>query len=193
MASITEILAALNERTIARRIGIPHDEARMRYRLERNTVRDFDEFSDRIGAYYNHHFSTCIAAGARLSRAEATGRAKETLDREYRRRHGDIVSAFTAAHDGLEGGMRVILDYIAEGIKYEAVERYVREVFDRQVAPNAWGVKVDIIRQFFRECGAYLSSSIHTDQPQRYAHAYQELIRSYVEGLQHTSNVFRRL
>ena len=165
----------------------------MRYRLDRNTVDTFDEFADRIGDYYGYHFSTCVSNGGRLSRDEAVSRGKEVLEREYRRRHGDIVSAFNDAHEGTNGGMRVILDLIGEAIKYESVERYIREVFDRHIAPNAWEVKVEIIRQFIRECGASLASSFRADQPERYAHSYQDLVRGYVNGLQATSSIFRRL
>jgi hypothetical protein len=193
MPSIHAILAALDEREIARRVGLPHDEARMRYRLERNTVDTFDDFADRVGEYYAYHFAACIGNGARLSRSEAVGRAKELLDGQYRRRHGDVLTAFNDAHEGLNGGMRGILDTIAEGLKYESAERYIREVFDRHIAPNAWEAKVEIIRQFIRQCGANLSSSIRADQPERYAQNYQMLIQAYVNGLRETSSILRRL
>ena len=193
MPSINSLLGALDERQIARRIGIPHDEARMQYPLHRNTVDCFDEFSDVIADYYNRHFTMCVSNGGSLSQSEAAGKAKEILEREYRRREGDIVTAFNDAQDGTNGGMRVVLDTLAEAIKAESVERYTREVFDRQVAPNAWEDKVELIRQFIRQCGANLSSSIRADQPERYAQNYSELVRSYVKALQRTSSIFRRL
>jgi len=134
-----------------------------------------------------------VSKGGALSAAESASRAKEILEKEYRRRNGDIVSAFNDAHDGTNGDLRVVLDMIAEGLKAEAVQHYVREVFDQHVAPNSWEAKVEIIRQFIQQCGASLGSSIRADQPERYAQNFQELIRSYVEALQRTSSVFRRL
>ncbi|MCY2928052.1 MAG: hypothetical protein NTV86_00885 [Planctomycetota bacterium] len=193
MPTIDTLLASLDERLIAQRIGLRHDEARMQYQLERNTVDNFDEFSDVIADYYNQHFTRCVSNGGTLPRSEAAGRAKEILDREYRRHDGDIVTAFNDAHDGTNGGLRVVLDKLAEAAKAEGVERYVREMFDRHVAPNAWEQKVEIIRQFISQCGATLASSIRADQPERYAQNYQDLIRSYVRSLQSTSAVFRRL
>ena len=193
MAAIDNLLTALDERQMARAVALAHDEARGRFPLSRNTVGSFDEFSDLIADYYNYHFSQCVCGGGSLSSAEAAGRAKEILDREYRRQNGDIVTAFNDAHDGTNGGLRVVLDKIAEALKAESVERYIREMFDRHVKPNAWEQKVEIIRQFIRQCGANLASSIRADQPERYAQNYQELIRSYVESLQRTSSIFRRL
>ena len=193
MNKISNIMAALDERHIAQTVGIPHDEARLRYPLQRNTVGSFEEFAAVAGNYYNYHFSRCVSSGGRFSAAEAAGRAKELLEREYRRRNGDIVTAFNDAHDGTNGGLRVILDLLADGLKEESVTRYVRELFDRQVAPNSWEDKVMIIRQFIERCAVELSSSIRRDQPERYAQNYRELIQAYVQGLKQTSSMFRSL
>ena len=92
MPSITGLLNEIDERTIARREGLPHDEARIRYPLRSNTIGNFDEFSNAIADYYNYHFTACVSRGGHLSRSEAAGRAKELLEKEYRRRNGDIVT-----------------------------------------------------------------------------------------------------
>jgi len=193
MATIDILLEALDERNIAQHVALAHDETRAGYPLKSNTAGDFDQFSRLISDYYNHHFSRCISGGGTLPGTEASGRAKEILEHEYRRRNGDIVAAFNDAHDGTNGGLRVQLDLIAEALKAESVERYIREMFDRYVAPNSWEDKVEIIRQFIRQCGANLNSSIRADQPERYAQNFRELIHSYVVSLQRTSAIFRRL
>jgi len=193
MTVFNSLMTELDERTIARLLGIAHDEARMQYRLDSNTVKSFDEFKRIITDYYNYHYTTCVSRGGRLPQSEAYGRAKELLEREYRRRNGDIVSAFNDAHDGTNGGMRSVLDVIADAIKTEVIERYVTDVFDRYVAPNSWETKVAIIQQFISCCGSMLSSSIVASEPERYARDYSILIRSYVEGLRRTSAMFRRM
>ena len=109
-----------------------------------------------------------------------TGRAKTVI-------------VFSQGGEGTNGGLRVVLDTIAESIKAESTERYIRDVFDRHVAPNAWDKKVEIIRQFINQTSVTIGSSINKDQPERYAQNYQDLIRSYVNGLQRTSSIFRRL
>ena len=57
-----------------------------------------------------------------MSRTDATGKAKEIVEQEYRRRQGDIVTAYNNAHDGTNGGLRAILDIIAEKLKAEGHE-----------------------------------------------------------------------
>jgi len=193
MTSVENLLTELEERTIAQRISALHDKARMRYHLHSNTVESFDEFNRIISDYYNYHFTSCVSHGGNLSSSVAASEAKELLEQEYRRRGGDLVTAYNNAHDGTNGGLRVALDVIAEGLKTKSVEGYIRDVFDRHVEPNSWAQKVEIIHQFIAHCGLHLSSLIRKDQPERYAQNYQELIRSYVNALQETSSIFRRL
>ena len=39
--------------------------------------------------------------------------------------------------------MRAILDIIMETLKEEAIERHVREVIDRYIAPSSWDEQVE--------------------------------------------------
>ncbi len=190
--SVSHLLAELEERYIARHIAIDHDEQRMGYHLSSNTVRNFDEFSRITADYYNYHVTRCVSVGGRLSSSQAASRSKALVEQEYRRRGGDIVMAYNDAHDGTNGGLRAVLDIIADGLKAEAVEDHIRDVFDRYVAPNSWSQKVTIMRKFLDRTRMLLGSSVRADQPERYAQSYQELIRSYTDALKTTSSIFRR-
>lgn len=193
MNAINQLMKALEERTVAREIGLRHDDARLQYPIRQTTVRTFDEFSAIIGDYYDFHFSRCIGNGARLDSMEAQTRAKELVEREYRNHGGDIVTAFNDSCDGTNRGLRGVLDIIADSLKAQSVTSYTRTWFDRLVKPCSWEDKVEIMRQFIDRCGAELSSSINRNQPERYASNYEELIRAYVDGLRRTSSIFRRL
>jgi len=193
MVSYDSLARALDEREIARRVAIRHDEARARYPLSSIRVTSFEEFTDAITRYYDYHFATCISGGGHLPLGEARSEVKQLLESQLRRGEGDIVTWFVRARDGTEGGLRAALDGIAEGLKARAVANYVRDAFDRHVAPHRWEDKVEIIRQFIRSVGPYLSGSIRADQPERYAHEYVSLIQEYSRALQRSSAMFRRL
>jgi len=193
MNSAISVLHALNEREIAQHVGIKYDEVRGRFTTPQNTVANYNEFSGVIGDYCNYHFTQCVSNGGALSPREAIGRAKEILEKEYRRLDGDIVSAYNDAHYGTNGGLRGILDKLADGMKATSVEYYIGDIFDLHVSPVSWEEKVQIIREFIAQCGDFLSPDIHAHQPERYARDYTQLIRSYVSGLQRTSSIFRRL
>ena len=83
MGSLDNLLEAMDEMTIAKNIGIPHDEARMHYSLKKNTVDSFEEFTDVIADYYNYHISKIVLRGGHLSSTEAAGRAKEIIEQDY--------------------------------------------------------------------------------------------------------------
>jgi hypothetical protein len=192
MVSFAVLMAALSEQRLAQ-VGLSHDECRMRYPLRRNTVGTFAEFERLIGDYFAYHYCGCVAPGARLDPGDAAQMAKEVIEREYRRRHGDIVTAFNDANLNTNGGVRAICDLLCDALKTDAIERYIRRVFDRMVAPNCWDDKVLLIQQFIQQCGPMLGSAIRADQAERYAQSSIELIRAYVEALQRLSPTFRRL
>jgi hypothetical protein len=193
MGSFETILRQLDEREIAKKIGIPHDETRMSYSLKKNTVDNFNEFGKIISDYYNYHFVKCISHGGNLPPSEAEGRAKEIIEQKFHSKGSNLQGAFNDAHEGTNGGLRIMLDLIAEQLKYEAVERHIRKVFDDQIDPTSWEDKVDIIRQFISRCGVDLAPAIDARNPERYAKDYTELIRSYIKALSQTSSIFRRL
>jgi hypothetical protein len=192
MSSIDKLFKEIEDTNIARKVSNLHDTARINFKIYSNTVKDYDEFSRIIGDYVRHHNSVCISKGGNMSQAEAVGQGREIIDQEYRRKGSDFMGAYTDAHDGVNGGLRSVLDVLAEGLKAISVDRFVRHTFDRYVGPN-WDQRVAIIREFLDRYGAQLSSSIQADKPERYAASYYELIRNYVEGMRRTSSVFRRL
>lgn len=193
MADIDDLVHSLQDTTVARRVTLTHDDARGQYRLPNPTVPNWQVFQDAIADYYRFHYGSCVAPGAHLSRTEALGKAKDLLEREYRRRRSDIMGALADATEGTNGGLRVVLDTIAEGIKAESVQHYAQEQFDSRVAPNDFEAKVDIIRQFIARFGHQLGDTIQRNRPERYAQDYRTLIEAFVDGLRQTSSIFRRL
>ena len=192
MATIDILLDRLRPPRLAQEIGLAHDNARLRYPVDTNTVSTFEAYYDRIGDYYSYHHSSCIARGGQLSRAHAAQDARQILEREYRNR-GGIQAAYIDARDGTNGGVRTQLDKIAEALKSQALSQYVGHVFDTLVAPSSWEEQKELIRQFVDKCGAYLSHDIKADTPERHARDYRRLVEAYVEGLGATSALLRSL
>jgi hypothetical protein len=192
MSSIDSLCEDLNEVAIAGNAGNAHDNARSAYSLKKNTVSSFEEFNDRIADYYSYHLGQCVVPGGRIAPHEAAGRASEILEREYKRQGGNLQSAFRDANDGTNGGMRIILDIIAEHLKAESVEHYIRHAFNRHVDPTSWDEKVEIIRQFIDRYQRVLRPSIDPAHPERYAQNYDELIKVFMDALKKSSKTNRK-
>jgi len=191
MSLIAGMLNELDERTIARRVAIAHDEARMSFHLASNTVRNYDEYTDVLARYVQHHYGRCVALGGRLSRTDAAGRAKEILKQELRRQGGDEVSAFHDCKDGINGGLRQICDALCDHMKAEAIENYSRDVFDRYLPPDNYALRTQMVAQFVRHCSVALPG-IDVSNPARYVDRLEELVRAFVRGLRQISTVFRK-
>ena len=191
MQAVENLLRELEERVIAQRIDMLHDNVRASYPLAKNIVDSFDEFVEILSDYYNYHYQAVFQTGP-LKKLDAQEQAKDLVQQIYRK-NGEIVTAFRDCTDGLNGGLRIVLDRIAEGMKYQHSEQYVTSVFDRYVQPHDWDMKVEIIRQFINVYGTYLTSDIQKDQPERYATNYRTLIRSYMDGRKKMDSEIRRL
>ena len=191
MSVLDRVLDELDESYIVDHVTEGHDQARIQYHLSSNTVLDDTEFDDVIADYYNHHFSRCFSSGG-LSRAEAAGRAKEIIERGYRRRGQDKLHAYADGKSGYNGGMRVILDIIMDLLKEEAIERHIRDVLDRYVAPTSFDEQVEIVGEIISRTG--LSSQyVDASHPERYARNFEELVRALVESMKLQATKFRRL
>ena len=191
MAVIDNIFAELDDTYITKNVRIKHDEARTSYHRRIVTVADDTEFDDIVAEYYSHHFAYAVAPGARLQRAEAAGRAKEIIERNYRRFQKDRLDAYTDGKSGNNGGMRAILDIIMEHMKMEAVEYHIRDVFDRYVKPTDFNEQVEIVRQVINRIGPM--PGIDASNPERYARNYEELIRGIADAINKQAARFRRL
>ena len=192
MGSITNLLRELDSRSIAQDVERRHLEARMQFRCPTSLVRSLDEFYDVIAAYYIFHMTRCSTGGGTFRFPEAKNNAKKIVEREARRTGGDIITAYNNAHDGTQGGLGAVLDTIAEGLKYDAIESYVEDAFDRHVAANQWEDKVQMITQFIAHAGSTLPEDIRSGDPKRFANDYKQLIHEYAEAMRRVASSFRR-
>ena len=114
MSAIEDMLSLIKQSTIAQEVTKEHDAVRAGFAIHQNLVATFAEFSRILGDYYNYHCAACVSLGGPLRQGDAESAAKELLEQEYRRSGGDIVSAFSAAHNG-DGGLRLVIDRLWAG------------------------------------------------------------------------------
>ncbi len=187
---LENIIKELSKDYITEHIEKPHNEARISFHLTSNSVPDDASFENLIGEYYNHHFTKCVSNGGELTRAEATGRAKEIITENYRRRRLDKLNAYSDGINGSNGGMMAIIDIIMEQLKNDAKERHVQEVIDRYIARSRWEEQVEIIKELFDFYPKSLN--VDRDNPERYARNYEELIKALMESLNGMNDNLRK-
>jgi hypothetical protein len=192
MGVLENIIRELDETYVIGHVTGRHDDARIQFSLNSNTVSDDAGFDTLIAEYYNHHYTKCVSGGGKLSRAEAGGKAKNILENDYRNRGMDKLNAYQDGKTGSNGGMRKILDILMERLKSEALEFHIRDVLDRYVAPTSFEEQTSIIRELIQKM-PLSSAQIDTQHPERYAKNYEELIRVLADSLKSQYASFRRL
>jgi hypothetical protein len=192
MSDIDALIRSLKSGAVAQNVGIDHDEARMQYRPRGNRVSSVREFERIIGDYYNQHFSRTVGSG-QLRHFEAVQRAKQILTREYRRRNKSLVNAVHDAKEGTNGGMRAILDTLADALKNESTQHYMQETLDQARELDSWHQRVDLARQFQQRYGHMLGDSVQSLPAEAFAHDFDELIQSYVQHIDEVEQQFRRV
>jgi hypothetical protein len=156
-----------------------HDAFRASYGLFKTTVANWKEFDQVIAAYYTAHYRACMGPGAVFPDYLAIETARDIIDREYRRRGGDADTALHDAQEGTHGGLRVVLDRIAEALKAEAIKACTQSFLADCIPHEGWDVRVELMRQLRVMVKAQLGRDVLPQRPEAYAHACEQVICEY--------------
>lgn len=173
------------------RESIPHDRARASYPLSSTTVNSWQDFEQILADYYRHH---CRGVGggdygdASQNLAEAKNLAMRGAGRNT-----TIKKLFRDATSGADGGVRQVLDHLADGIKQQFLERYISDKFDAYISPCSIDEATEIIRQFFEKYQHILPTSIDFGKPMYYAANYKEYLNLFAQSMASVASEFRRL
>jgi hypothetical protein len=126
---VDQILGLLDQTQINRTVLQQHDVARETFRLPTMIVRDHQEFKYLLTAYVEHH-RQAVGEGTPTS-AAGFGEAKRILDRAFNedQYQDGYAHALQMALDGSNGGMRAVLNMIADTLKQRALADYLDHVY----------------------------------------------------------------
>ena len=168
-----------------------HDKARSSYLLPSTTVKDWSEFEYYMGDYHRHHCS--IVGGGDFGNSSQNLTDAKNLAMRGAGRNTTIKKLFRDATSGSNGGLRQILDHIADAIKQQYVERYIADAFDSYIAPCSIDESTEIMRQFLLAYQHILPSHIDVNRPEYYASNYKEYIGLFAQSMTSIASEFRRI
>jgi hypothetical protein len=186
------IASQITEQTLARRIGIPIDSARGCYVLASSTIETYHEFLDTLAAFYIHlqrHLHPNTVESPDMARARS--QALDLLKEVFRGEEGDK-AAFARARDGIDGGMRVILDLLTEQFKRDEQALYVQRVF-KEAMPVDWNERVAFMRGAMKWLGTLLPADLRDEPPERFAGRPEAIIQVFVESLDRVNRIVSTL
>lgn len=187
------VIAQINEQALAGKIGVPIDSARASYILDSATVPSYDHFAETITAFYGHlqRYIDPDPAGfpdEGKNRAEAW----ELLERTFRDQGGPN-AALARAVDGIQGGMRIILDAVTEQYKGEEQAKYVKRIFKDTLNNLDWDGRVNFMRAALKRLGPFLPAEVKSQPPEQFVEHYEPIITTYVRSSDKVNQLLRTM
>lgn len=162
---VDHILDLLDQTRIDREILMAHDEARESFRLPRIAARDHREFKWTVTAYFQHHMRHTGQGSP--SEDQAFGEVERMLNAIYEEdqfQDGYAV-ALQRGRDGSRGGMRDVLNQIADALKRQHLQKYISSVYHEHIDVQSKEANLALSRAFFRRFGPLLQRfGVHIDE-----------------------------
>ena len=172
-------------------VGKPHDTARGSYSLSSTMIPNWPGFENGLLDYYCHHCSV-VGGGDLGDPAQNLAEAKNYAIRGAGR-NATIKQLYRNAITGANRGMVGVLDGMANAIKQKYIEGYISSAFDGYLNPCSIDETTEIMRQFFKKCGAFLGSEIDVTRPEYYAANFRSYINAFSQAMASMASEYRKL
>lgn len=188
---IESVVSEIDADNLAKLIGHPIDSARAAFVMDSVTVKSYEEFKDKISAFYTQLMRDTKRLPKNVETKIVESESFALLERGFSNK-GGIPAAMDEARNGINGGLRFIFDIMTEKIKQEEQEKYVNFVLKKTLDPLDWESKVAFIKKLFKKLENILPEETRAE-PERFAGHYEKIVTAYVNSINHLNTLFRRL
>ena len=191
--NVDEMLGHLDPQVINTTVMMPHDLARESFPLGVVQVRDHREFQYLVSHYVQYHYER--VGWGRPSDVAAFGEARRILDRAFNQdQYQDgYARARRMATEAAGGGMRSILNEIADALKRRALNDYMDRVYHYFVDDLSKEDNLEISRSFFERFGPILRRFGHEVDPYTFAFNTRGALQYYHDVLEHIFRIARTI
>ncbi len=188
--AVEAVLTEIDADELARKIGLPIDTARARYVMGELLVDSNDEFHDAVSAFYLALLRHTGVVPSSSADHAVPGESLALLERAFVNK-GGVGAARAEARDGINGGMRFVLDVMTEQYKLEQQSKRVASVLQEALDPLNWNERVAFMRAFLERLGPQLPADLRGEPPERFARHYDLIVKTYVQSLDRVKQLLR--
>ena len=170
--------------------GIPVDSARASFVLDKVVSDSNESFSQTITSFYIHLLRRTKKLSMHANQQAAQAEADNLIEKSFR---GGYTAALAEAKTATRGGMRIILDTMADYFKREEQEMYINLVFKTAVSPDDFNAKVKIVRNILDHLKNKLPQEITSKPPEQLVKHFEIIIKAYVDSLEQVNTVLRSI
>lgn len=190
--NVAWVLTQLSTETIATEVTAALDFARATYPLTTIVVADHDELLDTLTAFCNHLHTAAGVPGWGVTAETATAAAYHLVAAAFHA-EGGFKAAATEARSPLRGGLRHVLDRMADQLKQELTVQHVQSVLRQAVDPLDDAELVAFTAALVDRLADHLPAQLRNRRPELLAHCYDQLAQAYVQSLDQFARQVRRL
>ena len=191
-ASLDAVLRAIDPLRVAELVSAPIDSARAAYSLHSSVATSHDEFIETVGGFYVHLLRHTRGVTGTVDRDAATAGALDLLERAFSRQ-GGVDSAVAEARDGTRGGMRYVLDMMADSHKCDGQTDYIRSVLKTALDSRDWDARVAFMTALMARLAPHLHPDLRSQPPERFAKRWELIVQAYVKSLDQVQSLLRTL
>lgn len=187
-STLAIVTAELQPENLAERIGLPIDRARAGYALYSVTSESQAETLGVAAAFYLHMAQATGRTGEHVTAEELMPEAHALMGEAFAREGGDP-AAYAEARDATRGGLRHVLDRMADEYKRRRQEEYIRLVLATAFDREDYRARVAFMGDFLKAHPEALPPHLASEPPERFADRYDVIIRSFVDSMEQVKRV----
>ncbi len=187
---LQNIVSEISIATLTKNIGLPIDEARIRFAIDPIIIDEMGEFNLTIFAFYAHtqkHLGRLKnPADFDILHADAFA----LLNRAFVE-IGGLNAAIYESRTGVNGGMKFILDRMTDQYKSEEFQKRVTAVLKTFFDPLEFDIRVALVKDLLELLKPNLPVEIGRQPPEKFSNHYEILVKSYVNSMDQLNQTFQ--
>jgi hypothetical protein len=190
--TLDAILNQLSEENVVKAAGRDIDNACVTFSTDSSVVPSAEAFTEVVTSFYIHLLSE---TGVLLTRINSSAAERDALRLvgEAFHKQGGLKGARLEAEIGVNGGLRAVLDAMADYYRAQAMENHIMFVLETALDDRDRPAKVALIRAFQRRFGRLLPPDIAQIEPEDLVAQWKVIARAYARSLDSLKNLIRRL
>jgi hypothetical protein len=184
---IDKILDDLHIDTIARRYEYVHNMVRERWEVKKYRPKDYHECHRYLAKYYSYHFATALRVDVVVPPERAFYEVRRILDKAQGGFAGHIGNAVRGRH----GGMKALVDLIAEELKNEAIEQYITYTINIAIDNLDWNMRIELMRQYLKRYSKHMLPGEYMKSPEELAASYESVIKYHMQMVNSYRNIIQ--
>jgi hypothetical protein len=192
LAVVDTTLQAIGADALTRRIRRPIDAALASCPLQQVTCDDHGTFLDIITGVYQHFVRHTSVDGEAADPQWLSAEAIELVENAFRHEDG-LRGAEAEARHGPRGGLRFVVQRMAEQLKQQRELSHVNRVLKEVIDPLSPHQRINFMRALMQRIGHHVPADVRQQPPEYFASEHERFARAYVQAVDGLTASFRSL